>query len=193
MTRLVLLRHAATGWNTDHRLQGRADLPLSDAGRASLFGRRVPEAYARRKWYVSPLQRARETADLLHLPAAVEPALIEMDWGQYEGRTVAELRTQYGEAFTTEEARGLDFQPPQGESPRQVQQRLLPWLRSLAEAGVDCGAVTHKGVIRAVLAAAYGWPMIGKPPVRLDWTCLHEFRIAANGRPHPLAMNIPLE
>jgi broad specificity phosphatase PhoE len=193
MIRLALLRHAPTGWNADHRLQGRADLPLSDAGRATFSGKRVPDEYARRIWYASPLQRTRETAELLGLSAVAEPALIEMDWGAYEGRTVAELRVQYGEAFSADEARGLDFLPPGGESPRQVQARLLPWLRSLADAGADCGAITHKGVIRAILAAAYHWPMVGKPPIKLDWTCLHEFRIAADGRPHPLAMNIPLE
>lgn len=193
MISLVLLRHAPTGWNADHRLQGRADLALSDAGRATFSGRRLPAIHARRNWYVSPLRRARETADLLNLAAITEPALIEMDWGAYEGRTIAELRAEHGEAFTDNEARGLDFQPPNGESPRQVQERLLPWLRKLAAAGTDCGAITHKGVIRAVLAAAYEWSMVGKPPVKLNWTCLHDFRIAADGRPYPQAMNIPLE
>lgn len=193
MIRLALLRHAPTGWNAEHRLQGRIDLPLSEFGRAAFSGRRVPASYAQRNWYVSPLQRAKATADLLQLSATVEPALIEMDWGAYEGRTVTELRAEFGAAFSENEAGGLDFQPPEGESPRRVQARLLPWLRRLAVAGADCGAVTHKGVIRAMLAAAYDWPMIGKPPVKLDWTCLHEFRIAADGQPHPLAMNIPLE
>lgn len=193
MIRLALLRHAPTGWNADHRLQGRADLPLSDRGRATLVGKRIPDMFRQRVWYLSPLQRARETAELLQLSAVVEPVLTEMDWGDYEGRTVAELRAELGDAFLKNENRGLDFEPPGGESPRQVQQRLLPWLRSLAETGRDCGAVTHKGVIRAILAAAFEWPMMGKPPVRLDWTCLHDFRIAADGRPYPQAMNIPLE
>lgn len=193
MIRLALLRHAPTGWNADHRLQGRADLALSDAGRDAFSGLQIPAVYARRRWYVSPLQRARETAALLHLAASIEPALIEMDWGDYEGKTIAELRAELGEAFVANEARGLDFQPPGGESPRQVQNRLLSWLRQLVAEDADCGAITHKGVIRALLAAAYDWPMTGKPPVKLDWTCLHEFRIAADGRPHPLAMNIPLE
>lgn len=193
MIRLVLLRHAPTGWNADRRLQGRADTPLSEAGRAVFAGRQLPAAYRRRLWQVSPLRRARETATLLGIAPTVEPALIEMDWGDFESKTLAELHAEHGDAFVANEQRGLDFQPPGGESPRQVQHRLRPWLQRLAAGKEDAGAITHKGVIRAILAAAYNWPMIGKPPVKLDWTCLHEFGIAADGRPEPLVMNIPLE
>lgn len=188
--RLVLLRHGATDWNAAKRLQGRADIPLSEAGRAVLAGRRIPNVFQGLTWYTSPLRRAAETAATLGLPAIVEPALIEMDWGDYEGSTLAELRGRYGAAFTANEDRGLDLQPPGGESPRQVQQRLLPWLRGLS---ADAGAVTHKGVIRAILALAFDWPMLGKPPVKLDWQCLQEFSITTDGRPVLVAANIPLE
>lgn len=193
MIRLVLLRHAPTNWNADRRLQGRVDISLSDAGRAAFIGARLPAQYRERIWQASPLRRARETAALLGIDAVAEPALIEMDWGIYEGRTLAELQALYGEAFAANERRGLDFQPPEGESPRQVQDRLRPWLQRLAAGREDVGAVTHKGVIRAILAQAYNWPMIGKPPVKLDWGRLHEFRLAPDGQPEPLAMNISLE
>lgn len=187
---LVLLRHSATDWNAAGRLQGRADIGLSDAGRAACTGCAVPAAYRDRPWYASPLRRAQETAALLGLKPRVEPALIEMDWGGYEGHTLAELRARHGAAFAANEDRGLDLQPPDGESPRQVQQRLLPWLRNLPG---DAGAVTHKGVIRAVLALAFDWPMLGRAPVKLDWHCLQEFSITEDGRPTLVAANVPLE
>lgn len=193
MIRLALLRHGPTDWNAEGRLQGRTDLPLSDAGRAKLAGRRIPAAFRQRRWHVSPLRRAQETAKLLGLQATVTPALIEMNWGRYEGHTLAELRAQYGEIFVTNEARGLDLQPPDGESPRQVQQRLQSWLHELVVAGTDAGAVTHKGVIRALLALAFDWPMLGKPPVKLDWSCLQDFLVTDDGRLKPLSFNIPLE
>ncbi|WP_341701862.1 histidine phosphatase family protein [Ferrovibrio sp.] len=192
MIRLALLRHGATDWNAAGRLQGRADIALSPAGREQLAGRSLPPAFRQRHWYTSPLQRAAGTAAVLGIAADIEPALIEMDWGEYEGRSLSELRALDGVHLAANEARGLDFQPPGGESPRQVQARLRPWLQRLAATGEDAGAVTHKGVIRALLAEAYGWPMLGKSPVRLDWQCLHDFRITADGRPEPLAMNIPL-
>lgn len=193
MIRLALLRHGATDWNAEGRLQGRADIPLSQAGRTALIGRRLPALYRQRRWHVSPLRRAGETAALLGIEATVDETLIEMHWGAYEGHTLAELRVIHGESFAVNEARGLDLLPPGGESPRQVQARLLPWLQRLAAAGADAGAITHKGVIRAVLALAFDWPMLGKPPVKLDWSCLHDFRIDANGRPEPAALNIALE
>jgi probable phosphoglycerate mutase len=192
MIRLALLRHGATEWNAAGRLQGRTDIPLSVAGREQFIGRHLPQAYGSRTWYCSPLQRARQTAAALGLQPVIEPALIEMDWGDYEGHTIAELQATHGPTFAANEDRGLDLQPPGGESPRQVQARLLPWLQNLAATGQDAGAVTHKGVIRAILALAFDWPMLDKPPVKLDWRCLQEFRITDAGRPELLAANIPL-
>lgn len=193
MIHLVLFRHAATEWNVAGRLQGRTDIPLSAAGQEQFADRRLPQVYGARAWYCSPLQRARQTATALGLRPVIEPALIEMNWGDYEGHTIAELQARYGSDFTANEDRGLDLQPPGGESPREVQARLLPWLLNLAALGQDAGAVTHKGVIRAILALAFDWPMLGKPPVKLDWRCLQEFRITDAGRPELLAANIPLE
>lgn len=193
MIRLALLRHGATEWNVAGRLQGRTDIPLSATGQEQLADRSLPQAYGSRVWFCSPLQRARQTAEALGLQPVIEPALIEMDWGDYEGHTIAELQAMHGLAFAANEDRGLDLQPPGGESPRQVQARLRPWLQNLAAAGQDAGAVTHKGVIRAILALAFEWPMLGKPPVKLDWRCLQEFRITDVGRPELLAANIPLE
>lgn len=190
MIRLAVLRHGATEWNAAKRLQGRADIPLSEAGKAALATRRIPMPYKDRAWFVSPLLRARQTAEALDLRATVATPLIEMDWGAYEGATLAELSARHGAAFDANEARGLDLLPPNGESPRQVQQRLLPWLAGLR---TDAGAVTHKGVIRALLSLALDWPMLGKLPVRLDWHCLQEFRITDAGRLELAAVNIPLE
>lgn len=190
MIRLALLRHGPTDWNADGRLQGRVDRPLSDAGRLALESKQIPAAYRRRTWFVSPLLRARQTAAALGLQATVAADLIEMDWGTYEGHSLPELRARFGQAFADNEARGLDLLPPGGESPRQVQQRLRAWLRTLK---TDCGAVTHKGVIRAIMADALDWPMTGKPPVKLDWRALHDFTIGADGRPQLLAANVALE
>lgn len=191
MIRLALLRHGRTAWNLEGRLQGRADIPVLEDALATLRQRRLPLPYAAWPWLASPLLRAGQTADALGIQATPEPALIETDWGSYEGKLLHELETDPG--FRANEALGLDFQPPGGESPRMVQQRLAPLLARLAASGQDCGAVCHKGVMRAVLAWAYDWPMLGKPPVKLDWSALQVFHIDADGRPRPGEMNIALE
>lgn len=192
MTLLAFLRHGRTQWNLERRFQGRTDIPLSDDGRKALAGLRLPAELADARCHVSPLARARETAELLGLAATVEPRLIEMSFGRYEGRTGDELRADPDEGMAANEARGLDFRPPGGESPREVQARLAPWLAELAEAGGRHVAVSHKAVIRAALALAYDWPMLGRAPVRLDWGRLHLFRVGPDGRLAPERMNVEL-
>lgn len=192
---LAVIRHAPTAYNEAGRIQGRHDVPLSAAGRAAVAKWQLPPAlnsgYA---WKTSPLLRCRETAAKLGIPnAGIEPALIEMDWGEWEGRTLDDLRRELGEAMTMMEAKGLDFRPPGGESPRNVQARLYPWLRALAQSGRNTAAVTHKGVIRALYAAATGWPMLGKAPDKLNWCCAHLFAIAPDGRPAVHHLNLPLD
>jgi broad specificity phosphatase PhoE len=115
-----------------------------------------------------------------------------MAWGDWEGLTLAELAAMPDAALAEREAAGLDFQPPGGESPRQVQQRLKPLLGEIARGGTPVGAVTHKGVIRALFALASGWDMLGKAPARLDWQSAHLFRLNAGGRPAVERLNLPL-
>jgi broad specificity phosphatase PhoE len=164
--KIALIRHGRTAWNQEGRMQGRADIPLAPAGRADVLGWRVPAAWGDARWLGSPLRRATETAALLtDRPVEVEPRLIEMDWGAWEGRTLAGLRAEIPEAMAANEARGLDFRPPDGESPREVRARLESLLADLTDGLVVC--VTHQGVIRAALSLATGWDMLSKPPLRL--------------------------
>jgi probable phosphoglycerate mutase len=190
MSEIAFLRHGPTAWSVIGRLQGRADLPLSPEGRAGLEGRRAPTPFDQCRCVTSPLLRARETATLLgHADAEVEPAVVEMDWGGYEGRTVAELRADPALDFAANEARGLDLTPPGGESPRMVQARLRHWLERLDDERLL--VISHKGVIRALAAMATDWPMQGKAPARFDWRCLQVFRW--QGRRLTLAaINLPL-
>ena len=86
---IYFLRHGATACNAEGRYQGRRDIPLSPAGRAALG----PADFSPEAVYVSPLARAAETAAIL-FPAAAQipvPALAEMDFGVFEGRTWREM------------------------------------------------------------------------------------------------------
>ena len=140
------------------------------------------------RWVTSPLRRCRETTAILrhrHRFAGtigVEARLIEMNFGEWEGRTLGELRSTLGSAMAELEGRGLDFRAPGGESPREVQSRLTPWLDEIADnGGDDVLAITHKGVIRALYALAGGWDMRLKPQDRLKDDTLHIFAVDAGG------------
>ncbi len=195
MTLLGMIRHGRTAWNGEGRMTGRADIPLTDQGRAALAGCRPPGALDGASWHVSPLLRARQTAAIISGGAVdieIEARLIEMDFGAYEGHTLEELRADPDAGMAANEARGLDFLPPGGESPRMVQSRLAPFLAELGRTGGRHIAVAHKSVIRAIFAAAHDWDMMGRPPVKLGWDRAHLFAVDAQGAVTPVEMNVPL-
>lgn len=185
MIRVVLWRHGITGWNLERRIQGQTDEPLCDEGRRELRQRTVPSGLLSWRWMSSPLARTRETAMILsgregsEIPT--DPRLMEMYWGEWEGELLVDLRARHGDRMATNELRGLHFRPTGGESPADVQKRALDWLGSVAADGSDLSVVTHKGVIRALMAHALDWDMLGKSPVKLEWTRPHLLRVDGNG------------
>lgn len=179
----ALVRHASTAWNEEGRLQGMTDTVLSAKGEADARSWRLPPPADGWKRVCSPLKRACRTAELMQpaVPVAVDERLREMSFGAWEGRTIPELRASIGAAFTTEEDKGLDFQPPGGESPRAVMKRIASWTSEIADKGEPVVAVSHKAAIRALLALATGWDMMGRPPVKLDWRSAHFFSAEPGG------------
>ena len=158
MIQVAVVHHAATEWNAMRRLQGRRDIPLSDKGLAELLHWQLPPLI--RDWpvYSSTLKRAQQTARHFGVGAIrVDVRLIEMDWGNWEGKTLAELRSSDPVGFAAMERRGCDLRPPDGESPRDVQDRLSGFCLELANLGQSSLLVTHRGVIRAFYALATGW------------------------------------
>ncbi|MBM3548793.1 MAG: histidine phosphatase family protein [Alphaproteobacteria bacterium] len=168
MIAVAFLRHAPTEWNAERRLQGRTDVPLSTEGRALAATWRLPVSLHSFDVWASPLGRARETASLLGLTPRIDDRLIESSWGEWEGHTLDALRERPG--FLDIEKRGLDLAAPGGESVRQVQARVVDWLKSLERPAL---AIAHNGVLRAAYALATGWTMVDKPPQRMKPATAH--------------------
>lgn len=182
--RVCLIRHGATEWNAAGRIQGGRDIPLSDAGRAQVGSWRLPDGFASARCLSSPLRRATETAAILGFVSPKRDArLVEMNWGEFEGRTLPELRATLGPAMRELEDAGLDFRPPDGESPREVAGRLREVLRTIAADGTDTVIIAHKGILRASLVLALDWKMLGRPPVRYEPERALIHRLDASGSP----------
>jgi broad specificity phosphatase PhoE len=91
---VYLVRHGETEWSKSGRHTGHSDLPLTTQGEAD--GRKVGERLAGLSFshvFSSRLTRARRTAELAGFSPEIEPDLIEWDYGQYEGKTAAEIRS----------------------------------------------------------------------------------------------------
>lgn len=87
---LYVMRHGKTDWNAEYRLQGRTDIPLNEEGRE--MAREAARVYHDMHFdvvYVSPLQRAVETAQIFlagrDVPVYQDDRLLEMGFGEYEG------------------------------------------------------------------------------------------------------------
>jgi probable phosphoglycerate mutase len=194
MSFVVLIRHGPTAWNAEARIQGQTDTDLSPEGRAAVAGWRLPEAFLGLPAVASPLRRAVATAELLGLaPLAHDSRLMEMHWGAWEGERLPELRQRLGAEMTRNEARGLDFQPPGGESRRMLLARVQDWLAEVAAAGAPCVAVTHAGVIRVVYAAASGWNMVAERPIKFRRAAAHVFTLHPGGGVAVERMNVAPE
>ena len=193
MTPIALIRHGPTDWNEQKRLQGRADRSLSEAGRETVGGWRLPAEFHGFDWYASPLSRAQETARMLGIDYVIEESIVEMDWGAWEGFTRDQLLERYGDEMTRRTAMGLDLRPHDGETPREVRDRFAQWAATVGARGQPTGAVAHQGIIRAALSLATGWEMIGKPPVKMDWASVHVFTVDRNGAVEISRLNVSLE
>lgn len=165
MIRLALLRHGHTAWNRAGRLQGRSDIPLDETAHRTLAALRLPEAFKDADLVSSPLTRATETAALVAGRAPrIEPCLIEMSWGDWEGRHGADLAADENSGFRHLDAWGWHYCPPGGESPDSLRARLIPWLHGLTR---DTVAVCHIGTMRVLMAMATGWDFAGPAPFQI--------------------------
>lgn len=179
MIRLALLRHGHTSWNRTGRIQGRTDIPLDDDARAHLATRRLPVPWDTAAVVASPLARARETAEIVSgRTPATDAALIEMDWGDWEGKEGKILLADPNSGYCHIEDWGWDFRPPGGESPRDLRARLVPWAMGL---GTDTLAVCHIGIMRVLMAQATGWDFKGLPPFQIKRDRLYIIEVGAGG------------
>ena len=163
--RLLLVRHGQSEWNRVRRFQGANDVGLSDTGRAQAeaLGRAVRSGYRVAVAYVSPMRRARETAEIALAGTAIARVpledLRELSLGEWEGRTVDEVRALEGDPYRAWVRAPLDCPPPGGEALPEVSTRVrraVDQIGACHRNGDDVLVVAHGGVISVYLCHLLG-------------------------------------
>jgi broad specificity phosphatase PhoE len=142
-----LIRHAETAWSKAGRHTGLTDIPLTEEGRAhaaTLPGRLAGKTFA--AVFVSPLQRARETATLAGLgdQAQVRDDLVEYDYGDYEGITTDEIRRDRPDWYLWRDG------VPGGEQPDDVGVRADRIIAEALAVDGDVALIAHGHVLRVL-------------------------------------------
>lgn len=189
--KIALLRHGPTEWNAAGRIQGHTDIPLSEAGLATMAALRLPFSFPR--VYSSPMRRARQTVEALGLGDPIlDTRLMEQNWGAWEGLTRAQILARDGEdAFVKAGSlQGEAFRPGGGESTGELHVRVAAFLKDLARADGDAVAVAHLGVLRAAYTLATGWDMATPMPADLDVSKILLLALDAEGKPKVESLNL---
>ncbi len=153
---IYLLRHGQTDWNTfPGKFQGRTDIPLNSTG--------ISQCHALAKYfadkhvdqiYSSPLRRAIQTAQIIAGTKKIEPvtdnSLSEQHLGLWEGKSYCSAALMSHINFLRWLSNPYQVTPPQGESPSEMQNRVVSFYRKIEE-DKDIIIVSHLWVIRILL------------------------------------------
>lgn len=159
------VRHGETDWNVERRLQGRQDIPLNANGcaQAARCGDILRDLFVRDDktpadldFVASPLGRARITMELMRGTLGLDPhayaideRLIEISFGTWEGKTLAEMAVLDSGLVAARAQDKWAFLPPGGESYATLADRMGEWYATLAR---DTVVVAHGGTARGLIA-----------------------------------------
>jgi len=154
---IIVVRHGRTESNASGLLLGRNDPPLDETGRRqAAAAANVLSGVGR--VVSSPLLRTRQTAEAIAEAACVdvevEERFIELDYGEWDGRPVADVPSHEWAAWRAD----LEFAPPGGESLAALGRRVRAALDDLAQDAIseDIAVVTHVSPVKAAVAWALG-------------------------------------
>jgi 2,3-bisphosphoglycerate-dependent phosphoglycerate mutase len=188
VTRITAVRHGETAWNVDNRIQGQLDIGLNAKGQWQ--AERAGEALAHDDIsvvYSSDLWRAYDTALSIAkphgLPIQTDEGLRERGFGEFEGKTFAEIEAAWPEQALLWRKRVPDFTPPGGESLLHLRERIVQCVQALAQRhiGQHIAVVAHGGVMDILYRAATGldlqaprsWDLHNAAINRLLWNGEH--------------------
>jgi len=187
MTRILLTRHGHVDGINPKRFRGRAELPLTELGlkQAEKLGARIAAQWKPVAIYTSGLQRCVVTAGKIavatNTSASVLDGLMDLDYGDWQGRIQDEVRNEAPELFKLWHAAPQLIRFPKGESLQELIARTaeaMRWVLS-RHPGQTVVMMGHDSVNRALLLQLIDQPLSAYWKLAQDPCCLNEIDIGA--------------
>jgi len=187
-TRLFLIRHGRTEWNTKRMIQGVIDTPLNQEGieQAVALSQRLVDLYPIDLIYTSPASRALKTAELINEKYSVNlhvvPDLLEIDFGNLANHSIDTLdieQPEYHRKFThfisTNREKGTPRpEIPNGENIAHIEARVKSFSEKILteHKGQHIAAVSHGSFIKCLITYFSGASLRNYMPYWVDNTSL---------------------
>lgn len=187
-TRIYLIRHGQVEGHEEKRYNGQVNVSLTQLGREQ--SDRICNCLVNIPLdavYCSDLDRSRYCAELIaaahDLKVCPHTSLRELNIGDWEGRTWAELQQAYPDDWQARLQDLVNFQVPGGESLQQAADRIRPTIQNIIEKhpDADVALVAHGGANRIILLDAIGASLKQAFSIEQDFGCLNIVDYYADG------------
>ncbi|KAB3524952.1 histidine phosphatase family protein [Alkaliphilus serpentinus] len=175
MSKIILVRHGETMWNTEGRTQGRKDSSLTEKGLKQAFylGQRLKRENID-VMYTSPLKRAKSTAEIIgniiNIEPILEAGLAELGFGAWEGLTVKEIQEGYPDTLKAWHTAPHTAIIPEGEGLETGQARVSTSINEIIKEseGKNILLVSHGSIIKLYLLYFLNMDLADYYRLRLD-------------------------
>ena len=187
MTQIILVRHGRTPWNKDKIFRGTVDIPLDEVGKqeASLAGEWL-KGETIQAAYASPLSRAMVTARAIAqhhgVPVQELPGLIDINYGDWQGVPLAEVKVKYVDLYRQWETAPQTVRFPNGETLDEVRARALAAVDEVMTLNPDKTILlaAHRAVNKVLIAAFLGIDNSHYWRIGQDTTAINRFAGVGN-------------
>ncbi len=176
MKEILLVRHGETEWNAGEIFRGRADINLNEKGvvQAKLLGEYLKKSRLE-AIYSSPLLRAVLTAEMIARPHSLvvraEPGLIDLDFGEWQGMSLAEVKNIYKNLYIKWEKSPENVKFPGGEGLEDVRNRAIAVVNKVVKKHKGTVVlVSHRVVNKVLICSLLGLDISHFWNIRLE-TC----------------------
>ncbi len=194
MAYLILVRHGESLWNAQGIWTGLTNIPLSEKGKieATAAAEKIKNLPID-EMFTSVLSRAIDTGTIIidhigksGIPITQDKAINERDYGDFTGKNKWEIQKQVGEKQFQVIRRSWNFQIPNGESLKQVYERVVPYYEKTIlpklKSGTNILVSAHGNSLRALIKYLENIADVDIPNLELPTGGIYVYQIDQNGQ-----------